>query len=656
MLAAAGRASGFRRRGGVSVRRLADRPLDVFVDLTAVTGELDSEPLWPNPDRFTARAGRVTCAIRPNTWSGIQTIAGSLGWTLVSSRSAIVSCTDAMARAAADDASLLVLHGPVEISAEALFVMRQCLERDPMFGCVAARLGCADGCCARRPSQSGLAAGPWIPRRILAETSEIEIAPELFESSLLFRPEIVGEFGALDTRFSGLPASLLHYLSLARRCGYRTVLANRAMVTVPGVSCTHTENNGSPISKSDQALLRRAIPDLTRGWNQYRAASNERFERLSGHAHRAAAGAETRSLLLDVRNVGNLHNGTSHAILGCLRALRHLSPPWNISVLAQADAVRFHRIGELTSGWTVVTTVPTSPFTAALRLSQPWHIQEMVDLHQAALFNAYFMLDTIAWDILLLSAQRLDGTWGFLAECADGFLFDSGFTERRFLSRFTRATGTPRAVCRYPFARDEYVDTDTVETEAFPYVLIVGNDHDHKDVERTIDLLTTAFPFQRIVSLGPHIAETAYLRVHRSGSLPERAVHRLYAGARCVIFPSFYEGFGFPVVTALAYGKTLIARRSELLDEIAAHCTNGRLIAFTHRDELVNILGRLIHGETVPEEPLGAALSAGAERPRRWEDVAREMIEFLDQLVRQPSRARWLERERLVNQLLAFQI
>ena len=57
----------------------------------------------------------------------------------------------------------------------------------------------------------------------------------------------------------------------------------------------------------------------------------------------------------------------------------------------------------------------------------------------------------------------------------------------------------------------------------------------------------------------------------------------MYSGARCIVFPSFYEGFGFPIVTALAYGKTLIARRSDLLQEIAAHCGSGRLIAFARR-------------------------------------------------------------------------
>jgi hypothetical protein len=107
-------------------------------------------------------------------------------------------------------------------------------------------------------------------------------------------------------------------------------------------------------------------------------------------------------------------------------------------------------------------------------------------------------------------------------------------------------------------------------------------------------------------------------------------------------------------VTTLAHGKTLIARRSELLEEIASHCSTGRLIAFTHRDELVGILGRLLHGESVQQEPIGTALSGSSRRLRRWADVARDIIGFLERLVRQPSRARWLARERVIHQFLAF--
>ena len=632
--------------------RLRNRPLDIFVDLTSSKERAyRTGPTWPHSDRFTACARRVTCTVRPDASPILLNAAASLGWTLESSSSAVAACTQAMSLAAADGALLLVLNGPVEASDEAVFAMRQSLERDPMFGCASARIRCSNGCCFRRPVRSGLEPGSWIPRSTLCEIPEIEVCPELFESSLLFAPSIVGEFGPLDSRFSGLPGAILKYLSRARRCGFRTVLANRAMMTICGQSCDEAGDCGVPLLSSDRALLADIAPELHRGWQEFRAASCERFEQLSGHALRGRNGAEQRSLMLDIRNVTTLHNGTSQAVLGCVDSLHRLKPPWDVTVIALAATIEFHGLRKSWPGWQVTTVVPDRPFVAALRLSQPWHIQEMVNLHYAALFNVYFMLDTISWDIIHSTTHRVDGTWSFMADHADGLLFDSTFTERRFLTRFSRASETPRAVCHYPFAPDDYRDARAPHAANSDYILVVGNDLDHKDAIRTVELISSAFPFRPVVSLGPRLSESPYLQSYRSGTLSDEDVKRLYVGAKIVVFPSFYEGFGFPIVTALAYGKTLVARKSELLDEIAAHCSTGRLIAFTRREQLVDILGRLLHGGPVQEEPLGLAVSGAA---RRWSDVARDIMTFMDNVTGQPARSRWLQREHAINQLLAF--
>ena len=53
---------------------------------------------------------------------------------------------------------------------------------------------------------------------------------------------------------------------------------------------------------------------------------------------------------------------------------------------------------------------------------------------------------------------------------------------------------------------------------------------------------------------------TPRARVLQSGTLSETDIHRLYAGARVVVFPSFYEGFGFPIVTTFAYGAVKMPR------------------------------------------------------------------------------------------------
>ena len=102
-----------------------------------------------------------------------------------------------MKRASAEHSLLLVLHGRMDVSGEAIAVMRQTLDYDPMFGGVVARTRCSTGCCVRRPSR-GLTPGAWVPRRTLADTPELEICPEVFESALLLSPTAVAEFGPLD--------------------------------------------------------------------------------------------------------------------------------------------------------------------------------------------------------------------------------------------------------------------------------------------------------------------------------------------------------------------------------------------------------------------------------------------------------------------------
>jgi hypothetical protein len=120
-----------------------------------------------------------------------------------------------------------------------------------------------------------------------------------------------------------------------------------------------------------------------------------------------------------------------------------------------------------------------------------------------------------------------------------------------------------------------------------------------------------------------------------------------------VVFPSFYEGFGFPVVTALAYGRMVLARRSSLIDELATNAiATGSLVVYDRREDLVEIIGRISYGEAVVTERLGASLAGRA--PRSWRDVAAQIVEFVTTLISAGPGSRWKAREHIARQLLAF--
>ncbi len=58
-------------------------------------------------------------------------------------------------------------------------------------------------------------------------------------------------------------------------------------------------------------------------------------------------------------------------------------------------------------------------------------------------------------------------------------------------------------------------------------------------------------------------------RVQFAGHCDEAALDRLYAGAVALLFPSLEEGFGFPVLEAMARGLPVIASRAASIPEIA---------------------------------------------------------------------------------------
>ena len=103
-----------------------------------------------------------------------------------------------------------------------------------------------------------------------------------------------------------------------------------------------------------------------------------------------------------------------------------------------------------------------------------------------------------------------------------------------------------------------------------PYALVVGTASDRKN-------LAALEPVAR--ALGTHGVELVlagsdrgYLRgvvpgVRRLGYVAEELLPGLYAGARVVVMPSRYEGFGLPCLEAMASGVPLVAARAGALPE-----------------------------------------------------------------------------------------
>jgi glycosyltransferase involved in cell wall biosynthesis len=240
-----------------------------------------------------------------------------------------------------------------------------------------------------------------------------------------------------------------------------------------------------------------------------------------------------------------------------------------------------------------------------------------------------------------------------MADHADALVFISAFTRDRFRRRFHVRGGMRELVAYLSCDPADYVRADArVAHRRDRFIFVVGNDYDHKDVVPTVELLAAAFPYESFVALGPQRTITPRVRMLQSGELSDAEINRLYANARLVVFPSFYEGFGLPVLTTLAYGGTLVARHSALLEEIASRCLpRGRIVPYARRDELVQVVGQILHGDDAATLPLGAALDGG--QPPSWRDIGSQILGLLAEAAADLPRSRSRSREHTLAQLVA---
>jgi glycosyltransferase involved in cell wall biosynthesis len=108
-----------------------------------------------------------------------------------------------------------------------------------------------------------------------------------------------------------------------------------------------------------------------------------------------------------------------------------------------------------------------------------------------------------------------------------------------------------------------------------PYLLYVGTLEPRKNIGLVLDLwreLHREHPID-LVLVGrrradfPEIPPEPGLRV--AGLTPEQELPALYSGATACLYPSHYEGFGFPVLEAMQCGALMVASRDPAIMEVA---------------------------------------------------------------------------------------
>jgi glycosyltransferase involved in cell wall biosynthesis len=170
----------------------------------------------------------------------------------------------------------------------------------------------------------------------------------------------------------------------------------------------------------------------------------------------------------------------------------------------------------------------------------------------------------------------------------------SSYTEQDALQHFPELTGktqvTPLAAATIFKAKHtgkDFLKKYNISAVNKPYLLYVGEIQPRKNID-TILLAFDALPAAmrkslQLIIIGSARSSENMLKftttlknlsnsheIYHLTNVPSEDLVQFYNGALCFIFPSFFEGFGLPVIEAMSCGCPVITSNTSSLIEVAA--------------------------------------------------------------------------------------
>lgn len=218
---------------------------------------------------------------------------------------------------------------------------------------------------------------------------------------------------------------------------------------------------------------------------------------------------------------------------------------------------------------------------------------------------------------------------------ADVIIAVSQTTKGDILNFFPRAQGKVEVL--YNRLSDDWIASgDGYDTASLglnkDYLLYVGNFKKHKGVETLIQAYQQLKDPPPLVVVGksagmdPDLSDAIFSdpRIRVFGFADTKLLRTLYANALLFVFPSLYEGFGYPPLEAMSCGTAVLSSDApalkEVLDNAAEYFERGNAEDLAHR--LEGLMGDSSRRTTLKEAGKSrAALFMNDESPNRLLEI-----------------------------------
>jgi glycosyltransferase involved in cell wall biosynthesis len=113
--------------------------------------------------------------------------------------------------------------------------------------------------------------------------------------------------------------------------------------------------------------------------------------------------------------------------------------------------------------------------------------------------------------------------------------------------------------------------------------------------------------------------------VHFTGLVPEEKLPSLYRGAEALVFPSLYEGFGLPLLEAMACGTPVVTANTTALPEVAGRA--ALLVDPTSVEQIAEAMKRIVSDTSLRQQLREKGLARAAQFS--WDSTTARVHELL---------------------------
>ncbi len=423
---------------------------------------------------------------------------------------------------------------------------------------------------------------------------DVSYVPTAIGFCLLVRYAIIAEFGVFDEIYGAGYNEENDLIMRANRCGYRAVLANKAYVWHEGEQSFASSGTPKAVrEEKNRAILLARYPEYKTLTEDYHTSPSYMTEYLLGALLPDDNGR--LDVAFDFSSFEPYHNGTFKAGEQLLRAAASAwAGTFNLYVLCMKSTYEFHDYASCGVEW----RDPTDPrkYAAIFRVGQPYEWGALERIYKRAAITGIYMLDTISIDCGPLFSPRVFNIWQFALENSDFIASLSDITANQIRRRFRLGGNLVESTIMlsldirdYAFEETAHApDDDACRAVDSDCILVIGNHFPHKYVVATANQLGEAYPDRQIVAFGVAASRISGARgesdggryapaelsgaknilgIH-AGELSDSSVANLYEKAAAIVFPSHYEGFGIPLMNALAMRRPIFIRRLPAFEEI----------------------------------------------------------------------------------------